>query len=259
MQPSRFIAVVMLALALTAAPAAGAQAPGTSPAGAAQVATSATAAGFCLGQMSTGAAEPTVAGETAAGPGSTAVQPTSEAGAAPAESTEQAEGTRQAGETMPAEPGGQPALSPEPPTGPWMVTCQNDRPGSAFLLGERGATQTLAGGGEKGSFAYFLVYHRADGDTPLRLTYTPADPITNQTFGINVYSPSGAHVVKALGVGRQGNRLGVAETSIPTDRPGWYTVQVFNYGTVPIQFTLQGVAEAPEPALTALVGIVSGS
>lgn len=131
-------------------------------------------------------------------------------------------------------------------TGPLSVDCLNTDASGAFTLGPRGATQSIGAGETTGNFRYFRVYH-SGADTPIHVTYGPADPGMRGAFGIHIYGPNGEDLGEVLGDTERGGR-GIASYTISGGPAGWYIVQVFNHAiSTAVTFTIAGVPAGPAP------------
>jgi hypothetical protein len=100
--------------------------------------------------------------------------------------------------------------------------------GSGYLLGNAG-----------GAYATYKVTVPADAtDVQVKMTWSPDDPVIATGVGFVAYGPQG-QMHQGVGTGNPGERT----TTLPTNEPGVYEIQVYNYiDGLTIQYAVSSAA-----------------
>jgi hypothetical protein len=125
---------------------------------------------------------------------------------------------------------GLPTPSPAPPTAsPAARPTTTAEPGASDEL-----TGTLPAGGSQGRFALFEFDYPGDGSTyVIKLHVTPDRRDVTDKAGFKLYAPNGRLLLTGGGLpGQRPNVVG----DFSSRELGTYTVQVYNYGDVPIEY-----------------------
>ncbi|MCE5257629.1 MAG: hypothetical protein LLG44_01035, partial [Chloroflexi bacterium] len=107
-----------------------------------------------------------------------------------------------------------------------------------------------------GAFWYAAIDYPGDGDViTINLTFSPADPVTSQGVGFNVYGPSNGDLYGS-GKPTPSNATGIRTMQFASDTAQRLLLQVYNYiDGVQVNFTVtgEGMSSAPlfsEPVLS---------
>ncbi len=122
------------------------------------------------------------------------------------------------------------------------------------LYNEKWVAGALSGS-TGGSFNYYKIEYPGDQSVvTFELRFAPADPVTRNAFGFNVYGPNGYFIGRALWV-KEELGDGVLQLKYADQTKATWLVQVFNYlpkGHVDYGIMAQGIpATGPQPMPTA--------
>lgn len=93
-----------------------------------------------------------------------------------------------------------------------------------------------------GAYAYYQMSAPTGAPVTVQLSYAPFDAVFAHGVGVNVYQGGqrlASATGQATGIGDTTNRSGALVTVTPSASAGPLVVQIFNYGRLPITYTVQ--------------------